>query len=74
MSQGQDREALTQKFTEDQKTLADKNYATVSEKIVTLAKEMLAREMQASGSSGAVAASANTITANNSGGNSRISL
>ena len=75
MSQGQDREALTQKFTEIQKTLADKNYATVSEKIVTLTRETLAREMQERGSSGVVAAaSATAITANNSRGNRSISL
>ncbi len=75
ITQGQDREALTQKFTEDQKTLADKNYATVSEKIVTLTRETLAREMQERGSSGVVAAaSATAITADNSRENRSISL
>jgi hypothetical protein len=74
ITQGQDREALTQKFTEIQKTLADKNYATVSEKIVTLTRETLAREMQARGSSGVVAASATAITTDKAIINRRISI
>jgi len=74
MSQGQDRGALTQKFTEDQKTLADENYATVSEKIVTLTRETLAREVQTRGPSAVVAASSTAITASSTTRNRSISL
>jgi hypothetical protein len=74
MSQVQDREALTQKFTEDQKTLADENYATVSEKIVTLTRETLAREVQTRGPSAVVAASSTAITASSTTRNRSILL
>jgi hypothetical protein len=74
MSQGQDREALTQKFAEIQKTLEDENYATVSEKIATLTRDTLAMEMRSSAAGAVTEASATSITANSAIINRRISL
>jgi hypothetical protein len=69
--QGPDRETLGKKFAEDQETLKDQNYATISEKIATLTRVMLEREMQergmnssAAGSGAPASVSENQLTAN----------